>query len=344
VEFWDDRDRDLAVSPLGMPPDADWVLYHPNPDRDSSLIQNSWTYALSESIGHWAAEFRFAEAFVHQDGGSLSLDDHHGLVVVLEKVKLTPDRLDVTPLSDDGSTGGWLLGINRVDAEPVGGGEPQSFHTAGPDRVYESTPNSFGGGDDIPIQWNAFINFDDPDGYEISDDQRAEIEGWFVDMEDVLYAPGWRDPVTGYAAWLDVEDFIDYFLIHDLTRNTDGLLISLWCYLDDADGRLHMGPPWDYDLAFSDRPESNLLINAQHLWYDRLFDDPAFVDAYAARWQELRTGPFADQELVGLIDSQAAEVSAEVAARTGLDDWPERVDDMADFVVARAAALDALLR
>jgi CotH kinase protein/Lamin Tail Domain/Chitobiase/beta-hexosaminidase C-terminal domain len=227
VELWDEYDQKTDLAILGMAAESDWNLYFPNTDRDSSMLQNAWTYAVSREIGHWAAEVVFAEVFVNEDGGSLSLDDSRGLVLVMEQVKTGPDRLDIVPLSDDGTEGGWLLSINRVDAEPVGGGEPQCFHTAGPNRIPEADPNGYGAGDDIPQQWNAFINFDTPGGYEINDLQRASIEGWFTDMEDVLYGDDWLDPVTGYRAWIDVADFIDYFLVHDITRNGDGLLISM---------------------------------------------------------------------------------------------------------------------
>ena len=345
VELWDEADEKTDLAILGMAPESNWNLYFPQTDRDRSMLQNAWTYALSREIGHWAAEVHFAEAFVHEGGGSLSLADSRGLVLVMEKVKTGPDRLDIAPLSEDGTEGGWLLGINRVDAEPIGGGEPQCFHTAGPDRIPEADPNGYGAGDDIPRQWNAFINFDTPGGYEINEAQRASIEGWFSNMEDVLYGEDWLDPVAGYRAWIDTADFIDYFLVHDITRNSDGLLISMWMYREDTDGLLRMGPPWDYDLAFSGSSKSSLLYNADRLWYGRMFDDPDFVQEYADRWFELRDGgPLSDAAMTALIDAQAAEITEEVALRSGLTDWPQRLKDMKSFVTTRAAALDAYLQ
>jgi spore coat protein CotH len=105
-----------------------------------------------------------------------------------------------------------------------------------------------------------------------------------------------------------------------------------------------MGPPWDYDLAFAGDARSSLLYNADQLWYERMFEDPDFKQQYADRWFELRDGgPFSNAAMIELVDAQAAEITEEVALRSGLTDWPERLNEMKSFVTNRAAALDDYL-
>ena len=347
VEAWDEEDNETAIRPLGMPAESDWILYPPNAVQDRTLLYNTWLYELSRSIGGNGMRFRFTEAFVHTGGGSLSMDDHAGVYVILEKVKRDDTRLDFPKLSEDGAEGGWLLSINRMDPVPVdgypttnGATEPQFFHTAGPNRNLQTSPNQAGRGDDVPRQGNAFLNFESPNGYAINEAQRAAIEGWFETFEDVLYSDDFRDPVNGYRRYLDVDSFIDYFILHDITRNTDGLLISMWVYKEGPEGKLKMGPVWDYDLAYKSNATSSLGLNRDRLWYTRLWQDPDFEQRYMDRWQELRAGPMSDEAIHARIDNQAAEITEEVASRHGVGSWPSRLTTWKKWITDRAAAID----
>ena len=273
--------------------------------------------------------------------------DHAGVYVLMEKVKRDEARLDFPKLSEDGTEGGWLLSINRMDPIPVkgyptanGATEPQFFHTAGPDRILQTSPNQAGRGDDIPRQSNAFINFESPNGYEINEAQRGAIEGWFTTFEDVLYGADFTDPVDGYGRYLDVDNFIDYYLLHDLTRNTDGLLISMWVYKEGPEAKLKMGPVWDYDLAYRSTATSDLGLNRNRLWYGRLWQDREFEQRYIDRWQALRAGPLSHDGIHALIDQQAAEITVAVAERHGIADWPARLIRWKAWITDRAAAID----
>ncbi|MEM7387532.1 MAG: CotH kinase family protein, partial [Verrucomicrobiota bacterium] len=94
VEAWDEMDQSTNIEPLGLPSESDWVLYAPNAQHDATLLYNTWLYELSRSIGGNAMRFRFTEAFVHTDGGSLTMDDHAGVYVIIEKVKRDRNRID----------------------------------------------------------------------------------------------------------------------------------------------------------------------------------------------------------------------------------------------------------
>ena len=205
-ESWKkDADVDRNIAPLGMPSDSDWILYHPHPSYDRTMLYNTFIWELSRETGRYGTRFRFVDVFVNEDGGDLRMADRRGIYALAEKVKRGNDRIDFAALSEDGSTGGWLLGINRMDPEPAGGfpaengaTSPQFFHTAGPNRVQQTPPNAPGQGDDIPRQYNAFINFENPNGYAINAQQRAAIENWFREFEDVFYDDAlWLDPQGG---------------------------------------------------------------------------------------------------------------------------------------------------
>jgi CotH kinase protein/Lamin Tail Domain/Chitobiase/beta-hexosaminidase C-terminal domain/Concanavalin A-like lectin/glucanases superfamily/Immunoglobulin I-set domain/Bacterial TSP3 repeat len=356
VEAWDDAGEEKAVSPLGLPAHSDWVLYFPDPDdnKDPTLLFNTFVYELSGNTGRYSVRFRWVEAFVNEDGGDLSLADRRGVYAIIEKVSRGPDRLDFEKLSEDGSRGGWLLDLNRMDAEPEtgwpapnGATQPWFFHTAGPNRIQETPPNTPGVGDDIPRQSNGYLNFDNPGGYSINSAQRAAIENWFQQFEDVLYNDGlWRDPVNGYRRYLDDLDFVDYFILNVLTRNGDGLLISMFPWKGD-DGKLRMGPAWDYNwsayyISGTD-PTGTLLHRSDRLWYPRLFSDPDFVQRYIDRWWDLRRGPMSNAAMEAIIDGQAAEITPEKALLNGLpsaSEWAARLGQMKDWLTGRADWID----
>ena len=351
VETWDDAlDVDQDIEPLGMTPESDWVLYAPNPSYDQTLIDNTFLFRLSNEMGHWAPDFRYVEAFVNTDGDVVSEDDHVGLYVIVEKVKRDAGRLDFEEFAPDGQRGGWLLEINRMDSISVDGVLPRNFHTAGPNGVLQ-TPrdlhDSSSSGDDIPRQYNAYINYDEPNGFAIFDGQRTAISSWVQGMEDVLYGRtevAWNDPDEGYAKYMDVDSFVDYFILNNISKNGDAMLLSLWIYNPDPanGGKLTLGPIWDADLgSFEGSATSELFRRADRLWYQRLFQDPDFMQHYVDRWQELRRGVLSDTHVGQLIEGFQAEIGNTAAVRDGVSNWPSRLNAMEQWIIRRANAIDA---
>ncbi len=359
VKVWDEARGEAEASPLGLPSHSDWILYYPDPDpsRDPTMLFNTFAYELSRNMGHYAVRFRWVEAFINEDGGDLRLADRRGVYAIIEQVARGKDRLDFQRLSEDGSSGGWLLNINRMDSEPETGWpapngalQPWFFHTAGPNRIPETQPNTaYDGvpGDDLPQQWNGFLNFDNPNGYVINPRQRSAIESWFKRFEDVLYNNAlWRDPTNGYRRYLDSRDFADYFLLNVLTRNGDGLLISMFPWKGDDD-RLRIGPAWDYNWSsyyISGGPTGSLMYRSECLWYPRLFADPDFAQYYVDRWWALRRGPLSNAAMDAIIDRQAADISPAKALLNGLSstaEWANRLGQMKAWLKQRAEWIDS---
>ncbi|MGI8603929.1 MAG: CotH kinase family protein [Verrucomicrobiales bacterium] len=356
VEGLDENDGGKNAAPLGLPSHEDWILYYPDPDnaRDPTLLFNTFAYQLSNNCGRYATRFRWVEVFINENGGDLTLADRRGVYALMEKVSRGRDRLDFEPLSNDGQQGGWLLNINRMDPIPEtglpaanGATQPQYFHTAGPNRLLQTPANSPVQGDDLPQQWNAFINFDQPNGYKILPAQRSAIEGFFEQFEDVLYDNAlWRDPINGYRKYLDDRDFAEYFILNTLTKNGDGLLISLFPWKGD-DNRLRMGPGWDYNWASYYRGSSataDLYWRSNHLWYARLFADPDFNQLFKDRWSAWRRGPMSNAAMDAIIDGQAAEITVAKAVAQGLPsatEWQNRLTSMKNWLRQRANWIDS---
>ena len=88
-----------------------------------------------------------------------------------------------------------------------------------------------------------------PKDDEITADQLAFIKDFFAKMETAVNAANFTDPVSGYRKYLDVDSFMQNFIVGEFCGNTDTYW-SVNMYKDGADGILFTGPAWDYDLAF----------------------------------------------------------------------------------------------
>jgi len=360
VEGIDDEGAERKLSPLGLPAHADWILYYPDADtatsKDATMLFNTFAFELSANSGRYSVRFRWVEAFLNEDGGDLRLADRRGVYAIVEKVSRGEDRLDFQRLSADGTNGGFLLNINRMDSEPDygwpsanGATQPWFFHTAGPNRILQTADNVQPVvGDDEPQQINAFINFDNPNGYTINTNQRAAIQNWFKEFEDVLWNNSlWLNPINGYRKHLDVVDFADFFVMNVLTRNSDGLLISLFPWKGD-DNKLRMGPVWDFNwmtyYISGANPTGSLYHRSERLWYRRIFADPDFLQLYIDRWWEHRRGPMSNAAMDAIIDGQASDISAAKAVLNGVPsaaEWTNRLGQLKTWLKDRANWIDS---
>jgi hypothetical protein len=52
------------------------------------------------------------------------------------------------------------------------------------------------------------------------------------------------DPVNGYTRYIDVDSFIDFFIVNEVSKNVDGYRISTYLHKqrDSDGGKLFMGP------------------------------------------------------------------------------------------------------
>src|ERR1043166_144538 len=101
-ETWDEADQDLHVPLFGLPANSDWVLYAPYTDK--TFMNDFLAYELHEKMGHYAVRRRFVDVFVDSSGGGLNYADYAGIYVLLEKIKIGPDRVDIAQLKPGASS------------------------------------------------------------------------------------------------------------------------------------------------------------------------------------------------------------------------------------------------
>jgi hypothetical protein len=91
--------------------------------------------------------------------------------------------------------------------------------------------------------------YEDPKEKDMAPEQKSWLKGWVSAIENVLFGTNFLDPTFGYSRYVDVDSFIDYHWMVEVTKNIDGYWFSQFYHIDRG-GKLKAGPIWDYDLSF----------------------------------------------------------------------------------------------
>ena len=109
-------------------------------------------------------------------------------------------------------------------------------------------------------------------------------------VDSVLYGDDFKDPFNGYAKYMDVSSFVEWYLVNEIAKNNDACFFTS-CYMNlSRGGKLRMGPVWDFDLAFGNvdyngnYDPTGFWIKKAASWYSRLFQDENFVKKVKERF------------------------------------------------------------
>jgi hypothetical protein len=234
--------------------------------------------------------------------------------VFLEKIKRDKSRVDIARLNEDENsgddlTGGYIVKIDKFDGSNSGGGWASPYR-----------PPGFQRHDQV-----IFFQFDYPKARNITPQQKSYIENYITAFENALQNRPSNDLISGYKAYIDLNSFIDFAIINEVTRNVDGYRLSTFLHKDkdSKDGKLYIGPIWDFNLGFGNadyynasetegwawsmnlNPDANQDFWLVPFWWQRFQTDPEYVELLKIRWQELRNGPYKTENILAFIDSTA---------------------------------------
>lgn len=255
---------------LGMGKAKTWCLIANY--ADVSLIRNKFMYSLAEDLGmNYAQGAEYVDLWV--DG------EYLGNYLLCEKVQVGETRVDLQ--NDDG----LLIEMDN--------------------NYYASELNYFASS----VSGSHFVLKD-----SVADDEgeaASQAEGAFAVLkeyinlfESYLYAENkdWEK----ISSMIDVDSFIDYYFLEELSENADGCRTSMMMYMDGSGDVLHMGPVWDFDLSLANcdrdewggNPEIDYIkdINEYMVksvdWYTQLFKIPEFREKLEVRYKELEQEVF----------------------------------------------------
>jgi hypothetical protein len=292
-ELWNNEDQDKAESLLGLPAESDWVLYAPWSEK--TLMRDVLVFGLMRKHrgDYMAARTKFCEVLFNQSG-STSLgysSSYRGVYVLKEKLKIDSNRLNLAKLNNlttqqPGVTGGYIIRKDKPDSDST------SWTT--------NSPYS------IPLQSY------DPDF--LNSAQFSYLQSYINTFQSVLAGGSFANPATGYAAYIDVDTFIDAQWFVEWTKQVDGYVFSTYFHKDRG-GKFRAGPIWDFNIAIGnanygtgESPTGWLYDTGGvgQLWYPRLHQDPYYKLRHWDRFWELRKGILGTASVLGDIDGYAS--------------------------------------
>ena len=143
--------------------------------------------------------------------------------------------------------------------------------------------------DDVFFETNNYLfNIKDPN-LDFGDNQYNIIKNYIEITENTLLGNNFTNPIEGYSKYIDVDSFVDWYLINEITKNNDAIFFSSVYMNYTPGGKLKMGPVWDYDISSgninyngNETTDGFWIKNAT--WYSRLFEDPNFVTKVKSRF------------------------------------------------------------
>ena len=264
--------------------------------------------------------------------------EYKGCYQLCDQVEINTNRVNITEMTPNDNQGSALTGGYLIEVDAYANQEISWFKSA------KGNP----------------VTIKSPDDDEITANQKQYITNFFNQME------------KQWATYLDVNSFLKHFLIGELSANTDTYW-SVFMYKQRDEDLLHVGPVWDFDLAFNNDTRTNPINSKSDFIYrsggsvtgnmKTFVDNIVINDANAKKqmldiWGEARQSGLNEENLLPFIDRWAAELDQ--SQQLNFLRWPimnqlvqknfkiwgsyqAEVDNVKDFLKERFAWMDKKL-
>ena len=263
-----------------------------------------------------------------------------------------------------------IVGLGLYHDPWTNAGEPVSLTTAWQTFTLSQTTINFGddqsrvlfdmGGDQGGEVWIDDVSVLTADGIELvaNGDFQSGEASWEGGAAAAVNITSYANGTGGYAEYIDVDSFVDWYLISEITKNVDSMFFSSM-FLNVMPGeKIKMGPLWDFDLSFGnvDYADSRYAEGwwvKYHPWYEHLFQDPDFVGKVKVRFAYFKDN---QQFILDKIDAYAEQLqwaqqeNNDKWQTLGMYVWPnpvvfdtyqEEVDHMKSWYIDRMDWLEA---
>ena len=267
---------------LNMGADWEWVLNGSMADK--SMFRNYLPYRIISSIMPFTPESVYCEV-LFKEGDNYRYDGVHMLI---ESIRQGPHRVDIPRyvISDP-----YPSYIVRRDRERVGAITLDTYLT--------ST-----GASDRDENNMKFIALRYPGINSVTQKTVDYIKNDINRIETVLYSDN-PSVFKTYPRYIDVNSFVDYFIVNEFFGNYDAGQHSTYMYKNSR-GKFKMGPVWDFDdgldnYKFQPMEVEHTAFQERPL-FERLVLDMTFVKKLQKRYNELRMGPLSNFNIRQMVD------------------------------------------
>lgn len=251
---------------------------------DSSLMKNYITYKTGLMLNgiEYTPKCEFIEVYFN--------GEYHGIYLLVERIAIEKNKIDIEEADENDITGGYL--IEKDCAAKIDFSEDQWFNCP----YWANQSKDY-----------FVIKSPEPESESLLNDMKRYLEEHMQKLHDSIM--GTSD--ESYTQYVDVDSWIDFIIIQELSKNIDGNLKTS-CYMikQSMDDKIYMTALWDFDLAYGVYGGSNaseehndyydcplgytvegfMTINSSCPWFQRLYYDyPEFRSALIKRYNEYRT-------------------------------------------------------
>ena len=303
--------NDLAL--LGMAPENDWALH--GPFLDKTLLRNYMWMNISAEVMGYAPEVRFCELIL--DG------EYMGVYVLMETIKEDEYRVNLSDYEEGSAKTSYLLLLDKAEDTAILNDYTQYTYKTEFSVNYDdpTVVNEYSAYQVIYPQ----LEYQTP---EVMDYIQRDISR----VERGLYSSDMVAGLYDYANELNVDSFVDYYILQEFLLNNDAFTHSTYLYRD-VRGKLTIGPVWDYNNMLNNYIasfSSDGLYLANRGWYGQLMKDEAFVERVLDRYAQLRQGCLSDEYLLNYIDQVITYLGPAIARNDqvwGYSYDPEQLDN-----------------
>lgn len=187
---------------------------------DKTLMRNMVAFEISRRLG-------MAYTPYAQPVDVIVNGEYRGCYQLCDQIDVKNGRVDITETKKNESSiisraGGYLVEI---------------------DAYYSSEKCYFISNRGVPVVIKS------PDEDIITSEHKQYITDYFNSLEGAIFASNFDDERAGYRKYLDLPSFLKHFVVGELSGNTDTYW-SVYMSKDRNSDKFHVGPVWDFDLAF----------------------------------------------------------------------------------------------
>lgn len=254
---------------------------------DKTLLRNMTSYELAKNVFDkmpWNPGTKCVQLFIN--------NVYQGVYLAVETIKISGSRVDIPDVSkcdniDEFEKFGFILEIDSRQDE---------------DFNFETEKN-------VPF------SLKEPGGEDLQPSVKESLQEKIIEKiqiaENAVYSEDFANPEseTYYGKFLDVDSFVDWWLMEELAKNTDSnFYSSCYVYFKPDEKKLFMGPVWDFDLGWGNinfynpdesytgfkaeekitGKEENESGKSWESWILRLRQDENFVKKAKERWIEVK--------------------------------------------------------
>lgn len=271
------QDNDLNLLEMGA--EHEWILNGSMADK--SMIRNYLAFHISSQILPYTPDSRYCEVIIKTESGYM----YQGVYLLMESVKQGVNRVNVADFSPSQQFNSFILRRDRYDAL-----DDRLLDIDFPEGSVEAHSSYF------------YCLY--PGRTKNTQEQTNYIVSTIKQIESILYSDE-EEVFSHYGDYIDVDSFVDYFIINEFFGSYDAGQYSTYLY-QDVGKKLSIGPVWDFDGAMDNAREAPLEYSVTALqtkpWYERLFKDKTFLRKVQDRYAQLRRDILSEENVISLID------------------------------------------